>query len=807
MNTLPTVEDGDENASMGSGPNLPHTTAPHSASQPRMKRSPYLSVMAGSTKESEDLVAKLSRPNPSGGGDDGGGGGLKRTGHVVHGEDTESAQMSQPSPMGGGGRSNFFDLKRPGGMQTTPTGEGFDQGSHTVTPVSSAGGEINNTNFLNPEDVTAPTDNLDGSGGGRARSNSAARPQSLQPSLRSALRMSSRSDVKAMAAAKASNKADMTKNTSVVKFSTETKKASVLGIAAEGEDHSGNARFYFSAQQVGGDGGGGGEQQQHGVQFAEQQAQQRQQANLRQFQQTSSQMQATNYSAAAMMKKSQSIAAPQNMFAHKNSVVGSTSSTSTPSNTANESFSQGDKSQDGGGGGNASFPIYFSKLPQGAQQGGGQQPGQQHGVQGAPTQSAGIAPFNSQRMSMRSKSVNTLKYYAHQNPNNPAQELLHAAGMSGDVPPISRPSINGLNLTFKDMLDEGDGTDGDLNLRQRNQQWKDFRSFSNQFEDDNPLKAAMGDNDMSGGAVSPVKEDDGTGSTSTTATGSSIALSGSKRTLTPNSLNSGGDGGMDGGMSRPDNSNLLMANAGGGMMMRGMPQSRTLGGSHRAAVSVNDLAVLRRAAARMKMTDTSSSRQASHKMGETLGGDMLTRLSSGGNSSYSSAGGGANRSPAGNANDPSALSPLAQMMAKNNAAKMSNTGLNRMGSSSSNINSNNEGFANAQQRDLFFQKFNMALSGSGRMGDGNDQSPSPFGMTSSASSRGLNTGMGRRVRTVGAGLAYGRANMTVDMKSGSRLSRFDLGALRKETSRLSEISSTGSSGGGGGGRNEEWDLS
>ena len=153
----------------------------------------------------------------------------------------------------------------------------------------------------------------------------------------------------------------------------------------------------------------------------------------------------------------------------------------------------------------------------------------------------------------------------------------------------------------------------------------------------------------------------------------------------------------------------------------------------------------------------------------------------------------------GDSSNDNGMSPLAQMMAKKATIKSSGTSAGGNGGDS---------FSNSAQRDLFFQKFNLAVSTpTSKMGGnpGNSQFMSP-----PASNGG---GMGRRVSTVGAGLAYGRANMTntIDYKSGFRMSRFDLGDLRKVSSRLSEVASQGSMGSGGraggGGRNEEWDLS
>lgn len=77
----------------------------------------------------------------------------------------------------------------------------------------------------------------------------------------------------------------------------------------------------------------------------------------------------------------------------------------------------------------------------------------------------------------------------------------------------------------------------------------------------------------------------------------------------------------------------------------------------------------------------------------------------------------------------------------------------------------------------------------------------PSGMMSSSL-------MGRCVRTVGAGLAYGGANChTVERGNGggARLSRFNLGSMGKEGSRLGIALGHDRQGSGGGGKNEEWD--
>jgi hypothetical protein len=78
--------------------------------------------------------------------------------------------------------------------------------------------------------------------------------------------------------------------------------------------------------------------------------------------------------------------------------------------------------------------------------------------------------------SYHSTSINALQYYYQNNavrgsgPDPLWDQLLLATGM----PVAVRPSINGLNLTFPDMLDVRDGIKGDLNSRSRNQRWKEF---------------------------------------------------------------------------------------------------------------------------------------------------------------------------------------------------------------------------------------------------------------------------------------------------------------------------------------------
>ncbi|KAL9184853.1 hypothetical protein ACHAXT_002630 [Thalassiosira profunda] len=640
--------------SLASGSQGSHRSASLGASlsgqAPRMKRSPYLSVMAGSTKSSEDLVVALSRPAP---------GGLRRT---SGGGTAGGARLEE------GGRptvesEEFFRLQRPSSSSAA-----------AADPSVAAAGRA-------AEEVEM--------GDQRPRSNSNA--------LRSALRSSSRADVDAAHAASAAAPPELKKSASVT-FSETTKRASHLGIAAD------------SAPQMANFGNA---------------------ASLRAFR--PARLQPKVKTAAMMMKKSSSVAAPQFLLAHQNSVSSGAS--------ANESFNVREASggnasaaeeSAAGGDCNASFPIYLGRLDGGDQAAGPNAP-----------------PGRPQHQRQRSKSTNALQYYyqSHSVTMDPAQQLLHAAGMADGVAGtgalVARPSIHGLHLTFRDMLDEGDGAEGDLNVRRRNQQWKDFRSFSSQFASDNPFVSLMGDSSRSG---SPVKEAGSVGSHTTSATAqSSLPLSGSKRTLTPSSLTSASTAASSGA-----GGNKGFASAG-----TGHPR---VGGAHRSAVSANDLAMLRRAASRMKMTPVGAdaappfgaTRPRAQRSGETLGGDLLSRLS---DSSAASLEGGEGVPATVSAPAAKAPSPLEQMVAQSRALRSSAVRAPLLG-------------------DL------VPSSGT--------------------------SGLPRRVRTVGAGLAYGHAGMTVDYRGGGcRVSKFNLGALRN-SSKLSEISSAGSSGGG---RNEEWDLS
>lgn len=201
------------------------------------------------------------------------------------------------------------------------------------------------------------------------------------------------------------------------------------------------------------------------------------------------------------------------------------------------------------------------------------------------------------------------------------------------------------------MLDEGDGKEGDLNVKRRNEQWKDFISNNSMFNEND-------DHD---------DDDD------ETTTNSSLS-SGLKRTITPTNVS-----------------------ANHGPFQR-MSKQHTLIGSDRGCVSAHDLEMFRRSASRMKMTKgmggavlSQQQQQSGTPMqcqntrpGETLGATMLNRLSSmesGSDASRSVLSNGTNVVDA-NVSQPCAVdvapanipmaslanhnisSPLAQMMAK-----------------------------------------------------------------------------------------------------------------------------------------------
>jgi len=542
---------------------------------PRMKRSPYLSAMSGSTKESEDLIALLSRPTT--GADIG-----QRSGSQAScGTDLGLESANPEGSVGSVGKSDFFDLKRPAAPPEEP-------------PVEAA---------------KAP-------------------PRPL-PSLRSSLRVPDA--VSAVGGLK--------KNTSVT-FSSATKQASQRGV---NEALPGNARFAVGGPP----------------------------------QSWASDEGPSDYTAATMMRKSQSIASPQFSLAHQHALVAASGGDQKP-RWGNDTLVEASREREG----NASFPIYLGKLPDA--QGGG----------GSAVEEARRALQN------RCQSMSVLR----PSTLDPGRtSLAHA-----------RPSHVKMNLTFREMLDEGDGKEGDMNVRSRNQRWKEFGTFSRGFVEEHSHMAG-GRKSVSALGVPTMQEGEGDAEG---ATARSPHLSGEKRTLTPSSLTESHESGgssNDTGFPRP---------------ARAVGAGRGLSGTHRATVSVSDLVRLRQSASRLKMSAPMAPVCASPAVVTSGGSAESVSL----NTTAAGGGGGS--------------------------------------------------FANsAAQRDLFFQKFGLP----------------------SQAARG---GLGRRTQTVGAGLAYGRANMTTvgGVGGATRLSRFDLGDLRKIASQLSEISSQGSREGGGG-RNEEWDLS
>ena len=836
-NKLPTLEDNSQTS------NSAHTSQGHNSkshnssrqgsrdgsnnsgegSKPRgMKRSPYLSVMAGSTKESEDLVALLSRPRsnssatqkkldeilPSGHGH---GGGIKGEGSTGASVLMEKMNVDDDEQMGTGeligvggiignkglshgvnlsntnqqsqpGSDAFFNLKRPSNKQPPSSnsgGGGFELNRNrsttpSVTPVSSGGTEFTNAEY---DEGSGSGSASKGSGSGDARMkpppqhSTNNRGLGLGPQLKSALRIGgSRTNLQETPSTSNMGRSN-------VSFSNTTKMASTKGLTSfpDGGDGNkyGNATFNFGTS--------GGS------------VQAKQVAQMRQFQiggggSSGGQggMGGAKYSAQNMMRKSQSIAAPQFMLTHTQS-IGSKSGTIDSrgnSSSANESFNIASSSgqsvattttgNSGGSGGSGevvgqSFPIFLGKLstPSDKQQHKSQQP-QQQNLQ--------------KHVRQRSQSTTTLKYYASHNQNtsciqkDPAQQLLQAAGMTG----IATTRTSTLNLTFRDMLDEGDGTENDLNSRLRNQQWKDFSNFSNQFEKSNPMLRSVDEHSSIGSSKDGSMGECSSASTSgagrrKSSMGSQMSLSGSKR-----SIGSGGSSGGASGGSNPSGGNQQWQRPYG------------LAGSHRQAVSVNDLAVLRRAASRMKMNNVTGGggggmasmggigMGSQQKLpGETLGGSLLSRINS---TADSSIGGSSHSGAAANMPPTTILSPMEQMMARKQSQQQTTQ-------------------QQPQTSEMFMKQFNLAMSsGPGQY----SVQPSPstvYNTTSSSAS------MGRQVRSVGAGLAYGRVNMTTN---ANRLSRFNLGNMNRTNSRLSEISSAGSSssrtGIGTPRGNEEWDL-
>ena len=361
------------------------------------------------------------------------------------------------------------------------------------------------------------------------------------------------------------------------------------------------------------------------------------------------------------------------------------------------------------------FPIYLNSLPS----------NEDHDAQEANQATSSQRASGSKKGHVRtkSKSTNTLQYYYKPQIQTTAPRFLHR------------------NITMREMLDEGDGKEGDLNVRLRNERWKEFRTSSTSAtslvseDDEEQQQRDVDDDDTMGHSGN---------NASSTGTATSSSLLGYKRTLTPSSLTSI----KDQANNRNTNKN----------------QSQWVDCHTRGCVSAHDLAVFRRSASRMRMTVDGvstntvvassaatgnnvflSNAAAPMKPGETLGAPMLERLSlleDGSSTTATADSTGPSRPTTAQevTNSVDTSSPLAQMMA-------SRTFQNRMMMPTTN-----------------------------------------------------NHTIQRRVHTVSAGLAYGSAGFTTD-PNNTRLSRFDL-LPRNKLSALS--ASSGGSGGGGYGKNEEW---
>ena len=535
-------------------------TLPAPGTQPSMKRSRYISAMASSTKESDDLILMLSRPT-------------SRQSSNASGSGGSGSGMS-----GGGGssnpRPNFFELKRPSR----------------------------------------------GTGGGGGAGKMASGADGLTRRIPSALRMGEGNE----------QPSQLKKNTSVT-FGAGTKQGSKLGLL-DGSTESGGGSSSSSSNAAF-----------HGL--------------------------TRPPAMKSAMRKSQSIAAPQFMLSHQNSIVA-------PPPPASEG--------EGGDGGNASFPFYFNKLSTG----GSSSSNEASNNDGGGKQSPEAAPAS---MAMRSKSVNTLQYYYH-NPlpgvRDPGQIL--RGRQDGNA------SKN--NLKFKDLLDVGDGVENDLNVHSRNQQWKEFQTFSTKL-------GTIGDSDQA----------------------------------------------MDGGEN--DAGALEQQPAAHPPPPPPPPMSGRGMGARRDAVSVQDLSVLRRAAARMGDRGGGAASGSS----TALNAMMTSRL---GAASVGSGGGG---------ND---AAPFSSFPAANPGSGEDDT----------------------------MQRFRKALMASSGNLSSLAASSSRGGGPSQHSGLGT-AGLGRRSRTVGAGLAYGGHGMSTT----GRLSRFDLTATESVGSFTRSVaSSAGSTSVTGGGKNEEW---
>jgi len=704
-----------------------------------LKRSPYLSVIASTTKESEDLMMALSRPT----------GGMTPAHHNMVSSGTASAA---------GGGMGFFNLKRPSGHNPQQLQQQQQQQpqvlSQTVTPVSSGGTDASG---MGGEEMTIALNDVAVGGNIGRHPRILPTATTSKSGLRSSLRVGSRTDMNVHDSAPNinadSSSTNLKKNSSVT-FSTTTKQASNLGEPESVMGSAmckGNADFSFLP------------------------------AN-------------NDYTAANMMKKSLSIASPEFLLAqviqqqganHQRNQSGQ-SNVGSDSNNRNTSNANaiGDNVND-------SFQHSISPSPP------------------APSLESSSPPSPGHRR-RKSKSMNTLQYYYKnqlQGGKEPGQSLLEKVGMIGpnhnrqnssNYCVNSGSNSKALILTFREMLDEGDGKEGDLNLRLRNEQWKDFSAFSSSLNSCT-IMDECGDDErnqgMLGSEGSARSGDIGSGVGDASSPNGCDAMvdpssrsGGLKRSLTPTFSNA--SQGRGGAAPTSPKINAMPP-----------PNTQHLFGSHRATVSVNDLALMRRAAARMKhtlptagaspenvganhwgMTNVGMMRQLAQSQqlpGETLGGAMLTRIES--TSSNSSGSKGMTGSVpnttnataqrigvAGGAHHSHFASPLAQMMAAKQIQQPHPS--------------------SQQQRNSILM--NRMMAG---VQMNTDHNPS---LQTAQSCTSL-----RRVRTAGAGLAYGGAGFRTDFTT--RLSRFDLG---KRDSRLS-MSSGGSSGGGDGGKNEEWNLS
>lgn len=759
-NTLPTLDsfgsrisERSEESTSGSQTFLGSTNTPLAM----LKRSPYLSAMASTSKESFDLVEQMSRAGPT---------------------PAAGASSMTPTKNGGApamkpGRSDFFNLKR---RSLAPPTQQFasmmtNVDPTTVTPVSSTGtaGTFTEEDAFGNKIASASL-----CPGHPGEGQQQQHVSNKMPSIRSSLRIGgsranlASADVQDMAAVNAAAESGM-KGSRSVTFATATKRGSVTMMTQpeESTENESNAGFGTAAASS-----AGAVNPLMAMMMAQQGNGQKARAAG-----------GGQYSAAAMMRKSQSMFSP-NHGAGMASMAGAAS----PGRGGGAAI--GNKNE-AAAGGNSQFPIYLGKLDGGGEEGA-------EGVEGShDAEAEATAQMNLLQQRKRSRSVQTLKYYYQ---NNAMSQQVAVISEEGDAPGTANSTMGNSarqasNITFKDVLDVGDGETGDLNSQQRNQQWKDFRAFSAA----NPLLQGAardpGSDQQEAGEGAARSEDDakmegveGTivgnqqRDTAVSPGAPSSPLSGTKRTLTPTGV-------------ATQNSGHPSSHHNNDATNQPLNRQQHLFGAHRASVSVNDLAVFRRAAARMQQQQT--------------GGGVQSGGGGGGNDSNWTA---------------SALPPQQQppsMMGGDRvgAPTMANQqrplgGLGGLGGrkpslvammaskSSAGLSGLNASVRQQQRQDLF-----------SRTGMGNapvNMMPTPMAQNQGATMGGNSGGtsmMGRRAMTVGAGLAYGGANWqsgTNIGKGGMRLSRFNLGALDRESQE--SILSMGSSAGitASSGQNAEW---